>query len=223
MPASARSRSTCARKVAPPLAERIASSTAERRMDAPSSRLANAVKSCCLMSGVMSSPSWPPALGQPTDISVRRSRQECPDFPGTSSLIHRFLDRTSGGAEWCRQYGARGSRGAGRGRAVASVRAGVGVAGSKQRDYAVTPLGEAVGNTGRSQAPLTKVAGEHLRSPDFSAIKDGVDCVLGGQEPSASIRRSADRREPTLDRQGRFHRLPQDQCEDRHASVGGAL
>ncbi|MCF6376419.1 ATP-dependent helicase [Nocardioides KLBMP 9356] len=40
--------------------------------------------------------------------------------------------------------------------------------------YAVTPLGEATGNTERSQAPLTRVAGEWLRSPDFSAIKAGA-------------------------------------------------
>lgn len=40
--------------------------------------------------------------------------------------------------------------------------------------HAVTPLGEAVGNTERSQAPLTKVGGEYLRSPDFSAIKAGA-------------------------------------------------
>ena len=38
----------------------------------------------------------------------------------------------------------------------------------------MTPLGEATGNTDRSQAPLTKVGGEYLRSPDFSAIKDGT-------------------------------------------------
>jgi len=40
--------------------------------------------------------------------------------------------------------------------------------------YAVTPLGQATGNTSRSQAPLTKVGGEYFRSPDFSAIKDGL-------------------------------------------------
>lgn len=40
--------------------------------------------------------------------------------------------------------------------------------------YAVTPLGEATGNTDRSQAPLTRVGGELLRSPDFSAIKAGT-------------------------------------------------
>ena len=40
--------------------------------------------------------------------------------------------------------------------------------------YAVTPLGQATGNTSRSQAPLTKVGGDYLRSPDFSAIKDGL-------------------------------------------------
>lgn len=39
--------------------------------------------------------------------------------------------------------------------------------------YAVTPLGEATGNTERSQAPLTRVGGEWLRSPDFSAIRAG--------------------------------------------------
>ncbi|WP_027860118.1 exodeoxyribonuclease V subunit beta [Marmoricola sp. URHB0036] len=44
----------------------------------------------------------------------------------------------------------------------------------EDRGYAVTPLGEAVGNTERSRAPLTKVGGEHLRSPDFSAIKGGA-------------------------------------------------
>ena len=43
----------------------------------------------------------------------------------------------------------------------------------ESRGHAVTPLGEAIGNTHRSQAPLTMVAGELLRSPDFSAIKDG--------------------------------------------------
>ncbi|WP_299926152.1 ATP-dependent helicase [uncultured Nocardioides sp.] len=44
----------------------------------------------------------------------------------------------------------------------------------EESGHAVTPLGEAVGNTARAQAPLTMVGGEHLRSPDFSAIKDGT-------------------------------------------------
>jgi len=44
----------------------------------------------------------------------------------------------------------------------------------EEQGYAVTPLGEATGNTGRSEAPLTKVGGEYLRSPDFSAIKAGT-------------------------------------------------
>ena len=44
----------------------------------------------------------------------------------------------------------------------------------EENGYAVTPLGEAVGNTSRSEAPLTKVGGEYLRSPDFSAIKEGM-------------------------------------------------
>ncbi len=57
---------------------------------------------------------------------------------------------------------------------MATVRAGVGLLAGGRRIYAVTPLGEAVGNTERSRAPLTKVAGEHLRSPDFSAIKGGA-------------------------------------------------
>lgn len=40
--------------------------------------------------------------------------------------------------------------------------------------YAVTPLGEATGNTDRSQAPLIKVGDNYLRSPDFSGIRDGL-------------------------------------------------
>ena len=41
----------------------------------------------------------------------------------------------------------------------------------EESGHAVTPLGEAVGNTARSQAPLTMVGGEHLRMDGL----DGLD------------------------------------------------
>jgi superfamily I DNA/RNA helicase len=43
-----------------------------------------------------------------------------------------------------------------------------------QQGFAVTPLGEATGNTDRSGAPLSLLDGEWVRSPDFSAIKAGL-------------------------------------------------
>jgi superfamily I DNA/RNA helicase len=42
-----------------------------------------------------------------------------------------------------------------------------------QQGFAVTPLGEATGNTDRSGAPLSLLDGEWVRSPDFSAIRAG--------------------------------------------------
>lgn len=42
-----------------------------------------------------------------------------------------------------------------------------------ERGYAVTPLAEATGNTERSGAPLTRLGDAYVRSPDYSAMKEG--------------------------------------------------
>ena len=57
---------------------------------------------------------------------------------------------------------------------MASVRAGVGLLARATRAMPSRRWARHVGNTDRSGAPLTRVGGEWLRSPDFSAIKDGV-------------------------------------------------